>query len=219
MAALIFTLIAAFKRGGLQADRALYRWSLITVGVYLSGYLLASPAAEFRYFWPVCAVLLLLVFHYADRLRILLETRPVLSGRRVLVILMLFLSVVSFSAYPVLTFYRWQSDAPRERIFRDLAQDLAVRGIRGPIASNDWTWTIMISYHLREPFNGRVMSMGSDLVDQLKAVGTRTLFVWGPLKYMENFSPTKSSFRLAAQYLAANTGLPTDLSVYTLEPR
>ncbi len=220
LAALAATFVMAFRRSGVEADRMLYRWSLITIGVYLSGYLFVF-STEFRYYWPVCVILLLLVFHYADRLRDVLQTRPVSPRRpfrRSLVILAMLLPLVSFSINPVLTFIRWRSEAPREKIFRDLANDLAARGIRGPIGSNDWTWSIIISYHLREPYVGRAMSMGPDLVDQLRAVGTRTFLVWGPLKRMENFFRTNSVFHLAAQYEAERSGLPADLSIYQVGP-
>ncbi len=220
--ALAATIVLAFRRRENDAGRRVYRWIVLTIAIYCSGYLLVF-AVDFRYYWPICLLLVLLVYHFADRLsRRFRSARSNLHPRfrQLLLAGFLVLPGFSFAVNPGRTFIDWRVDPPRGRVYRTIGSELAQRHVEGPIASTEWFGGFYLSYYLRQPYVGRPMELGPTLEDRLRSAGVRTLFVWGPAEEVGRLFAGRRAFQLVVQYKTiAHPGLTTDLAVYRVGPR
>lgn len=221
---LITALFLALRCRRPDRNRDVYRWAVATVLIYCSGYLLIYSRSS-RYYWPIIAIMLLLVFHFADRLFSSIRSGSVRLPsplRLVLISTVVALPVLSFVFPPLRTLVLWRSGPPFGQAYRILSMDMAKRGIDGPIASTGeyGEGGFQLSYYLKQPYLGPPENLGPDLESRLCLAGVRTFLVWGPLEVSgARFIGTKG-LSLVVQYRAAtHPGLENDLTVYSVEPR
>lgn len=214
----IWLAVSKFTQKG---EKQLYQWSLLTIASYCSGYLLFGFASEFRYYWPISMILLILVFHLLDRLTRVLNIKmgePSFKFiKRSLLVLIFIVSIASFLIYPFMTFTFWSSGPSRGHVYRQLSEDLRKYDIHGPFASNEWYGGFFLSYYLKETYSGRPLSFGLDLEEKIRTARVKTLFVWGPAQQVTSGFVGRQSFQFVTQYLAsAGAEMPTDLTVYRI---
>lgn len=212
-----FAMMWVVRNRGETGPLRIYRWAVFTVGLYCSGYLLVY-SDDIRYFWPIFSILLILAFDGADRLHAFVRSEPTRFGpalRTVVTVAVLVVPVFSFVFPPLRGFVDWESIPPRMSAYRTVSLDLAKRGLRGPVSSNDWFGGFRLSYHLDLPYVGPPLTLGEGLENQLRSADVRTFFIWGPLEETGKQFAGRKLFHLVVQYRAeARAGLERDLAVY-----
>ncbi len=154
----------ASRRGGVSTDPGPWRWGAATGLAYLSGLFLVFAGTR-RYYWPLEGLLLGLAALGISSLSDALK-----SGRCLRTFLPLLL--VCSCGLPLLDAFRGAWGQPG-RALAEAASELQRRGVRGPLAANNWHLLLPLGYRLGERCVGVPLPSESFLED-LQAAGART---------------------------------------------
>ena len=203
-AAVLGSAFIGFLRGRASAAAARYLWGTFTVVLYALGYL-PLWAREERYYWPIAGLLMVLSFGLAEQFAKALthysehaDGRPIRGSRWVaLAVLVVALSYVQVGGHWLLVRYR----TPRAdfgQLAAQLNETARQRGARleGPIAGNDWPYTVYLAYTMNRPSYGSTTTEEPALLAaELSRFRIRTYLVFNDevlaerLKQSDRFRP------------------------------
>lgn len=172
---ILISIIVFILRYAKKCVKDKFIYLLITMGIYISGYLLIIP--EWRYLWPIFILLVVSAFYLVD---ILFKNRSINRIFRNILLIILIFSVTAEPIYETVLF----SDASNS--IYDLSNILKNEyGIQGNIASNEWGGkSLIISYYLGAKYYGKTKSKNSiDLMKELDENNIDYYFLWNGEEY------------------------------------
>lgn len=191
-AALIAAFVLLLILKGWGAWRYRQAWAIATIGVYCSGYALVFCAAQ-RYYWPLLAVFLVLVFQYPDAVAVRCPealARVVKSQRRAYWIAVASVVLLSVPLVTVATFFRSALGGTFERLADNfvpetpdwllpLSRSVGALGVRGPMGGVECREAPYIAYYLDLVYGGgAVATSPPDVLREAQAAGLGSVLVF-----------------------------------------
>jgi hypothetical protein len=151
----------------------------VTVLFYCGGYAFIQAENE-RYFWFPFLVLLVAVFRMAAMVAAWMARRR--GGT--LLALVVSLVTLSFAARPVRFLWTLLGQPPLGRQHRIVAEELAERGVQGPLAAagedRAWWHGLHTAYYLDAKYAGTPRARRpAEIAQEMQEATARTLLVWG----------------------------------------
>ncbi len=190
-AALIASVIILLALKGWGRWRYRQAWALTTIGIYCSGYVLIFCTAP-RYYWPLLAVFVTLLFQYPDALARSCPDRLTAifkSQRRAYWVAVGLLLLSSIPLVTVATLFRSSLGGTFERLannfvppqpdwLQPLSRSVAALGVRGPLGGVDFREAPYVAYYLGLEYGNRAKATyPRDVLREAQAAGLGSVLV------------------------------------------